>query len=293
MNNKLILPDNALFTSFDYGGNIICAPDTHPHSGTIFELSIMVGVEFKNIDGKLAQNAVIMLSNESSHNWYSAVPSYKKYIKMKKREFRSRGKNLATHIFYSDRGPSDFWTGPFINYSIDVCNEEKVDLNMNTTCSGHGKYVHDTLIATTKRKTKYGFKEGLMPIGPGDSVAGRTCTWLSSAFDPSETDYKYEWQFIEVPAEDIIVANSPTDRILTKAKKGIKSYHSLFSDTKGNVKFKEFSCACTYCMSGIYDKCNEQMHCGEWVDCDLNNDHLPYESLQPKDNPLKRRRLSV
>ena len=101
------------------------------------------------------ETAVIILSNESAHNWYSAVPSYKKYIQLKKNEFRGRGKRLATHIVNSDRGPNDFWCGAFINYGIDICKEERINCNQNTSCTGHGKYIHDTLISTTKRKTQY------------------------------------------------------------------------------------------------------------------------------------------
>ena len=122
------------------------------------------------------------------------------------------------------------------------------------------------------------------PILPKNNI-------LRIAFDPSESDYKHEWHFIEVPADDIIIANSPTDRILTKDKKGIKSYHCLYAATNGTVKFKEFSCSCKYCISGNFNKCDEQMHCGDWVDCVLK-EHPSYESLIPKDNPRKRRRVA-
>ena len=66
ISNTITLPENALFTSFDYGGNI--------HCGTLFELSMMVGFEVTNIAGQLQETNVCILS----HGWYSAVPSYKK-----------------------------------------------------------------------------------------------------------------------------------------------------------------------------------------------------------------------
>ena len=97
-----MLPLNVLCTSFDYGGNMLCAPKSHPHSGSIFELSIMSGYEVSNVDGQLQNNAVITLSNQSAHGWHGAVPGYKNYIQMKKREFRARGIILATIISLGD-----------------------------------------------------------------------------------------------------------------------------------------------------------------------------------------------
>ena len=102
-------------------------------------------------------------------------------------------------------------------YSMDICSEEKINLSMNTTPAGHGKHTHDTLIGVIKRKVSYGFVEGLIYAVVGQSVAGRTITWLKGEFDAS--DAKYNWQFIEVFANEIRVANSPTKRILTDDKK--------------------------------------------------------------------------
>ena len=72
MNNHIALPENALFGSFDYGGNVVCGHKKHPQ-GSIVELSIMVIYEIMNIDGRLRKNTICMMSNESNHGWYSAV----------------------------------------------------------------------------------------------------------------------------------------------------------------------------------------------------------------------------
>ena len=58
-----------------------------------------------------------------------------------------------------------------------------------------------------KKKTTYGFKEGLIPITSGCSVAGQTCIWLRSQFGASQNDSVLR-QFIEIPAADMRVAHS-------------------------------------------------------------------------------------
>ena len=70
-----------------------------------------------------------------------------------------------------------------------------MNLSMNTTPSGHGKSVHDTLIGVMKKKVSYGHKEGLTSVRDGQSVAGRTITWLRGEFE-NDNDYEYKWQFI-------------------------------------------------------------------------------------------------
>ena len=75
-------------------------------------------------------------------------------------------------------------------YLVNICNKEKVNLSLNTTTSGHGKYVHDTLIEVLKRKVSYGRKEGLIYVVEGQSVADRTITWLKGEFEASDTEYK-------------------------------------------------------------------------------------------------------
>ena len=167
---------------------------------------------------------------------------------------------------------------------------------MNTTGAGHGKHIHDGLIGTTKRKVRKGFKQpGLIPIVPGDSIAGKTCSYLRSEYEAAPEKYKYKWQFLEVPAEEIIVANSPTHRILTELNnKGIQTYQSLHADTAGNVKMNALSCSCRKCVSSNWTICDNQMHVGDWFVCKKIKEHPLYESIQPKTkkNPRKRRRVS-
>ena len=66
VNNMIILPRNVLFTSFDYSANISCAPDSHPHSGSMIELSLLMGQEVANVNDELQKTAVGIFSNESA-----------------------------------------------------------------------------------------------------------------------------------------------------------------------------------------------------------------------------------
>ena len=241
------------------------------------------------MNGVLQKSSVCILSDQSAHGWYSAVPAYKQYIRVKKDQFRSRGKTIQKHIVFSDSGPTDIWTGPFMVFAIDICNEENVNLSLNRSASGHGKYIHDTLIGVMKRKIGYGWKEGLIYILPGQSPAHRTCIWLRSVYPTP--DCKYNWEFVEVSPNDIRGNSSPTKRILTEDNKGIKTYHSLYANTDGIVKYRIFSCCCNTCISSNYDKCAEGVHVGEWVNCQIE-EHPSYDSLPIRQIKRKRRRVS-
>ena len=207
------------------------------------------------------------------------------YIESRKAEYASRGKTLKTHILWSDRGPTDFWTAPFIVYAIDICNDNDVNLSMNTTTTGHGKHVHDAIIGHSKGKARNGFKNNLSRIQSGESIAGATCRWLKS-----ELGGDVEKEFIEIPAEEVRVATSPVPRILTVEKKGIKTYHGSCADTNGNVKFRRLSCHCTLCVSSGFDKCSKGIFAGDWVDCVIKA-HPEYDTIPTKSNPRKRRRI--
>ena len=76
-------------------------------------------------------------------------------MNMEKAEYRTRGIHLQTHIFWSERGPTDFWTGPCMVYAIDACNDTNVNLQMSNTSAGHIKFVHDQIIGRTKEKAEY------------------------------------------------------------------------------------------------------------------------------------------
>ena len=169
---------------------------------------------------------------------------------------------------------------------------------MNTSASGHGKHIHDGLIGTTKGKVSKGFKtQGAIPIGPKDSIARKTVSYLKAEYESEVKEdlnhYKYRWQLIEVSEADIIVANSPTKRILTKGpNEGVQSHCSLHSDINGNVKMKIHSCHCVKCASSNYTECDNMEYVGNWYDCKQMRDHPIYEKLQSKQNPRKRQRVS-
>lgn len=95
---------------------------------------------------QLVKSAYIYLSDEERHAWYSAIPAYSKYIKLRKSEFKSKhGIDLRVNVLFSDRGPSDFWCAPFIYQASKVGVKNEVIIISTTTASGHGKYIHDQI----------------------------------------------------------------------------------------------------------------------------------------------------
>ena len=292
INNQINLPEEALITTFDYGGNIICAPDAHPHCGGIKEISIMAAVSTYVVDGQLKRDAFFMLSNQSAKGWYSAVPTYKTFLNIKIREFESRDKQLKTHVAWSDGGGSDYWCAPFMGYAMDICEDKGVNLNMNRTPPGHSKWIHDGMIAYTKKKTRYGFTQNLIVIRDGDSIAGRACSYLRTDYMASNNiDNTMPKQFIEIPVDQIRVANSPMKRILTKDKRGILTYHSLYCDKDGNLKFRIISCHCNSCMTTNFKRCDKRQYNQDWVDCNMRS-YPSYNTMPLREKPNKRRRVS-
>ena len=64
--------------------------------------------------------------------------------------------------------------------------------------------------------------------------------------------------------------------------------NSMYANTNGNMKFKRCSCPCNVCISSNYDRCSEQIHCGEWVNYEMQA-HLDYDSIPLKPHLRKRR----
>ena len=131
----------------------------------------------------------------------------------------------------------------FIHSASDVSKDNNVNLHVNASVPTHGKYVHDQIVCTVKTKATYNFKEDLIPITSGCSVAGRTCTWLRSEFGAPQVDF-VQRQFTEMSAADLRVANSPSSILLSHNKERMKSCHCLLADVAGNVKFRQRHCQC-------------------------------------------------
>ena len=68
----------------------------------------MVGHEVTNIEGQLQNTAVVILSNQSSHGWYSAIPSCKKYIEKKRQSLEPEGKHYRHTFFIATEVPLIF-----------------------------------------------------------------------------------------------------------------------------------------------------------------------------------------
>ena len=98
--------------------------------------------------------------------------------------------------------------------------------------------------------------------------------------------------YIEMHPSEMRVANSPTKRIITDAKRGIKDYHCMHSNADGIMKYRDLSCPCPSCIIVDFTACSEYLHVGEWIDY-KGQDHMDYESIPLKENnPRKRRRLN-
>ena len=133
------LAENVLFLSIDSISNIKAARKTTTHGSfcNLVELSLLVMYDIVNVNGNLERSAFCYMSNYTKHGWYSAIPAYRDYIKRRKSEFKKRRVSITTNVVWSDRGPTDFWTAPFIAFAKDIAVDDNINLSLNTTAAGH------------------------------------------------------------------------------------------------------------------------------------------------------------
>ena len=275
IDGNVALPENILFSSIDSIANIKAARKVTTHGSfcNTVDLSLLVIYDIINVGGNLQKSAFCYISNYTKHGWYSAIPAYRDYIQRRKAEFQKRGVSLTTNVVWSDRGPTDFWTAPFIAFAKDAAIDNNINLCLNTTAAGHGKWMHDQIGGVVGRKIKYGFKEDLIPVNIGDSIAGKTCIYLNTEFNQSANG-NIKRYFIELHPEQIRYGPSPVKTIKVTSTTGIKKYNCVYMNRSGDIVFREYSCSCTNCIGTKYEDCIKDMYCGHWINTNIK----PYQS---------------
>ena len=260
INNTVILPEDILFASIDFIANVPLRSRTTTHGSLtkIATVQLCVIYDVCNVNNVLDKSAFTFLSDVTSHGWYSAVPVMRKYIQKRKEDFRRRNVNLKTIILWSDRGPTDFWTSPFVMYTADVCIRNNLNLNISTTAVGHGKWMHDQIGGVIKKIIVYLFKHGYINLTESGSIAACIVSYMNSNYRYS-ADRTITRYFLLLTPQEIRVANSQVPTI-----KGIKSYHNIHIDINKNIKMREFSCHCAMCLLSDFTSCTKDMYCNEW-----------------------------
>ena len=276
INNTIILPQDILFASIDFIANIPLRSKTTTHgSGTkiaSIQLCVIYDV-YNNNNTALNKSAYSFLSDVTDHGWYSAIPMMRKYIQRRKREFRLRGITLKTLILWSDRGPTDFWTSPFIMYCADICIRNNINLNVNTTAVGHGKWLHDQIGAVIKRIIIYIFKHGYIDVTASDSIASKTVNYLNLNHSSSANNTIHRY-FILLSPSEIRVSNSQVPTI-----KGIKSYRNIHININKEIKVRNYSCNCACCLLTDFTLCTKDMYCTDWRRLRYDKTYPTYDAM--------------
>ena len=215
----------------------------------------------------MIKSAYIYLSDKSEHGWYSAVPIYKKYIKLRKSELNSKhGITFDLNIIFSDRGPSDFWCAPFIYEASKVAKSESVEIIEGTTASGHGKEIHDQIGGGTKTKTKYGSKNGYIKYKSPEKIAEACVEYLTANYSESISGSIHRYFFVIEPKE-IEERPSPIQSFVIGHKSGITDFHCCRIDKQGHIQFKKYFCSCDTCIANRFiGNCDFSRYCGTWMD---------------------------
>ena len=187
-----------------------------------------------------------------------------------------RGKKLL--ILWSDRGPTDFWTSPFVMYCADICVQNNMNLNLNTTAVGHGKWLHDQIGAVIKRIIIYVFKHGYIDMTGSDSIASKTVNYMNHHHSSSANNTIHRY-FILLTPQQIRVANSQVPTI-----KGIQSWRNIHINIKKEIKVRQFSCNCACCLVTDYTLCTKDMYCNEWHSIKYDKEYPSYEVMRLRDD---------
>ena len=70
--------------------------------------------------------SVSVFSDQTKHGWYSAIPAVERFLGTLHNTFRNKGVDVTLWNVWSDRGPKDFWTCPFMVYMSDTVRYTKV-----------------------------------------------------------------------------------------------------------------------------------------------------------------------
>lgn len=294
------LPINTVMSSMDFVQNIKLKTtvQTHATQTKLFDVQLLAIYDLCTVNGKLQRRAYLFLSDMPHKGWHSAIPAYRHYLRMRKRDFRGRGITLKHNYFWSDRGTGDCFNAGFIGYSADVVYSEGVELNLNTSGVQHGKHIHDQIGGDGGRLVQKAHKK--VKLFEGDSPAKKYTIWLNAnCRNPKKKKNKgITRYFIYLPFNVIRYVNPcPIDTLPCK----IKKFHCVHIDSSKKVWVRPNSCCCRKCMSGKHSECTEKRWCGTMREAvgGIPN-HVPYDMLVSRyDNdgklrppPAKRARVS-
>ena len=266
IDNKIALQDSATFISIDFIGNkkLICKSVTQALNTKLAQVSILVIYECKNVDNKIQESAHIYVSNQTSHGWYSAIPALKHYYKRTQEELLAKAVTFKSKIIYSDRGRSDIWCAPFVAYGCELSTEFDISLQLNTTASGEGKWLHDQIGGTFADFIIHCVKVGKLKFRPNESIAAKIVEYSNQHFNKSKTDSIHRY-FYELPVQDIKVHTSPVDS-LQIGDSGISDYHCAVIHPNNKIKFRKQSCFCEKSINSDFkDDCDHTEYCGKWI----------------------------
>lgn len=223
-------------------------------------MQLLAIYDVRNVHGKLQKRGYFYLSDNPHHNWSSAVVGYSDYLRRRKHDFASSGGRLQANSLWSDRGPSDQWCAPFMAYAHDIAEREDVLLCQNTSGRNHGKWNHDRIGGNVGNAFGAAYREGKFVVRAGQSPAEAVVAWLRSNMrwgrdkDGNKTEERF---FFVIPANAIKVTKSPVKTLDI----GIKQYHCMVSRKK-KIYFRKYSCSCSECLRGIWEKCMNMEYCG-------------------------------
>ena len=221
-----VLKNTSLFGSIDFIANKQLSLMIMPQgmNQNTAQISMLVIYETCNNGNVINDSAHVFISNQTSHGWYSVLPSLKTYYSRKKRQFSNNSVQLKTHIIFSDRGPGDLWCAPFIAYACELANDNDIRIYLNTTVAGHGKWMHDQLGATVSKFIRNAIRTGKIKFKPNESIAGKIVEYLNLHFRSSEDDTITRY-FYELPVSEVKRHPSPVNT-LEIGDEGISAYHS-------------------------------------------------------------------
>ena len=179
---------------------------------------------------------------------------------------------------------TQFVCAPFIAYSCELANENNITIQLNTTASGHGKWMHDQLGATVSKFIRNAIATNKIKFKPNESIARKIVEYLNIHFKTSKDDTITHY-FYEIPVSDVKVHASPVNA-LKIGNEGISEYHCCIIKLGNAIKFRRYSCMCGSCINTDFGTdCPQSKYCGRWFDC-IPSKYPKY--AEAKHNPKKK-----
>lgn len=236
----------------------------------------------RNINGDIAESALIYLSNQTVHGWYGVIPGLLPYFQRLQTDMSQTGDEFQTSILYGN--------APFHAYACELANHFGITIQCNTTASGEGKWLCDQIGGTVSQYIQHGVKTGKIKIGNGQSAAAMIAAYGNEHFRTSKTD-SIKRYFYELDVKDIKVHSSPV-KSLSIGDGGISDYHCSVIKPGNNVWFRKYSCFCNESIESKFaNDCNHTKYCGKWIKTDISSYPKYAEAVhKPKQKKQRKRK---